>query len=508
MAAQAGDFVEAPLDLLCALLPQRLDGDRAPGQFVRAEHQGECRTARVSALELGFEAALPFGAGGVHLHAEPRLAQLTQGAQHDRGGGRVGHDGIDVGPGLGNGGALLPEQFQHALDADRPADGRGRLAAHLDDEIVVAPPGTDRTLGAEAVGDELEHREVVVVQAAHQARVDGVGDAVGVQDGAQAIEVGERLLAEEIHEPGRRIHHGLHRGVLGVQDAQRVGMQAALAVLVEQVRVPLEVGDELLAVARALRGLAEAVEFEPHIGEPDGLPERIRQQDQFRIDVRPCEAQCLGADLVELPETSALRLLAAEHGAGVPEALGTVVEHVVLDGRAHHAGGVLGPQAEVVVVAVFVGTVVEGVHLLLDDVGDFADAADEQRGVLQDGRADVAVGELSHEAAHLALQPFPAGRLGRQDVVHAFDGGEFGGPGGRCRGRAGGIACGHTSEGGGMGPGCGHGRHHEGMRRSCPERIREPRRCCRSGGKYSPRPPAGSRGRCALPAGSSPSLHR
>ncbi len=85
--------------------------------------------------------------------------------------------------------------------------------------------------------------------------------------------------------------------------------------------------------------------------------------------------------------------------------------------RQFHQAGV-----EVLGLAVLVGAVLEGVHLLLDDVGHLADATHEELRVLQDRGADVAKRKARHLLAHDAFEPFPARRLGRQDVVHAFDG--------------------------------------------------------------------------------------
>jgi hypothetical protein len=60
--------------------------------------------------------------------------------------------------------------------------------------------------------------------------------------------VRERLGAEEVDQLGRRLDHVLHGRVLGVEDAQRVAVQAALAVFVELVGMLLEVG--LMSSAR------------------------------------------------------------------------------------------------------------------------------------------------------------------------------------------------------------------------------------------------------------------
>ena len=228
-----------------------------------------------------------------------------------------------------------------------------------------------------------------------------------------------------IDQPGRAFGQRLHGRVLGVEDAQRVGVQAAACVLVELVGMLLEVGDQRRTVLAPLFRLAQAVELQPPVRQAQLAPQRHGQQDQLGIHLRPGKAQRLGADLVELPVAAALRTLAAEHGAHVEQALAAVVQQVVLGHGAHQAGRTLGAQRQVVGVAVLVLPVLEGVHLLLDNVGHLAQAAGEQLGVLHDRRAGVAVGEPSHHAAHRLLQPLPARRDRRQDVVHALDGGDL-----------------------------------------------------------------------------------
>ena len=182
-----------------------------------------------------------------------------------------------------------------------------------------------------------------------------------------------------------------------------------------------QVSDQLGAVLLALVRLPEAVDFQAHVVQAQLLPQRVRQQDDFRIHVGPGKTQRFGADLVELPVATALRPLVPEHRAHVVQALAAVVQQRMFGHRAHHAGGAFGAQRQLFAVQ----AVLEGVHLLFDDVGHLAQAANEQRRRLDDRCADVAVGVARHQAAHLVFQPLPARRLGRQDVVHAFDGSQF-----------------------------------------------------------------------------------
>ena len=117
--------------------------------------------------------------------------------------------------------------------------------------------------------------------------------------------------------------------------------------------------------------------------------------DDFGVDHGRVRADGFGADLEELAVAALLRAFAAEHRADVVELLeaGLLVEPV-LDVGADHRGGVFGTQGEGTAVAVL-----EGVHLLADDVGLFADAAREQLGLLEDRRADLCDNK-GHEVAY------------------------------------------------------------------------------------------------------------
>ena len=88
-----------------------------------------------------------------------------------------------------DGPARLLQQRDQALDPHCEADRRGRLAADLREQPIVASTAAHRPLCAEAVGHPLEHGEVVVVEPAHEVMVDGERQARVLQDGLQAVEV-------------------------------------------------------------------------------------------------------------------------------------------------------------------------------------------------------------------------------------------------------------------------------------------------------------------------------
>jgi hypothetical protein len=87
-------------------------------------------------------------------------------------------------------------------------------------------------------------------------------------------------------------------------------VQAAARVLVEDVRVRLEVGDQRCAMRVALGRLAQAVEFQAHVtafDQSELAQQRAREQDLLGVDVRAGKAHRLDVELVELAITPLLR---------------------------------------------------------------------------------------------------------------------------------------------------------------------------------------------------------
>ncbi len=201
-------------------------------------------------------------------------------------------------------------------------------------------------------------------------------------------------------------------------------MQAATRIFVQLVCVGFEVGDQGRTVGLAFVRLAQAVDLQAHVltdGQAQVAPQGGGHQDELGVHIWTGETQHLGTHLMELAIASFLRALVAEHGADVVQALAAFVQKIVLVDGAHRAGGAFGAQGQLVAIeAVF-----KGVHLLFDDVGDFAQATHEQGGGLDDGRAHVQIAVAAHQLSHLVFEPFPARRFRRQDVVHAFDGGQL-----------------------------------------------------------------------------------
>ena len=135
-----------------------------------------------------------------------------------------------------------------------------------------------------------------------------------------------------------------------------------------------------------------------------GLQHADGHLDDLRVQGSVLRAKDLDAVLVELAQAAGLGLLVAEAGAGgVVELAGQALVQVALDEGAHRARGALGLEGDGAM-----ALVLKGVHLLLHHVGGVANAALEQLGVLEDGRADLPVARLGADAAHVFIDDLPS----------------------------------------------------------------------------------------------------
>jgi hypothetical protein len=145
------------------------------------------------------------------------------------------------------------------------------------------------------------------------------------------------------------------------------------------------IGNQRIAVRTALSGLAQAVDFQAHMlafDQAQLAPQRTGHAGSSRHPRRgrqgPVPQRQAGGTGGSGP------FAGARGGTSDPRsrrACGPSYSSVVLDHRAHHAGGGLGAQRE----PVAVHRIGEGVHLLFDDVGHLAQAAHKQCCGLDDG---------------------------------------------------------------------------------------------------------------------------
>jgi hypothetical protein len=90
----------------------------------------------------------------------------------------------------------------------------------------------------------------------------------------------------------------------------------------------------------------------------------------------------------------------------------------VLDNGAHAGRGAFRAQRQLFAIE----RVFERVHFFFNDVGDLADGALEQRGLLDDGRADFTVAVGGEPVVHHGFKVLPARAVLGQYVVHATNG--------------------------------------------------------------------------------------
>ena len=160
-------------------------------------------------------------------------------------------------------------------------------------------------------------------------------------------------------------------------------MQAPFGVGIQLAFVLLQVGDQGQAMRLALGQLPQAVDFQSNIDQSQRLPQMMGQQNDLGIHFGACKTQGLGPNLVKLAVTTTLRPFMAKHWAHVIQPFATLVQHGMLNAGANHTGGVFWPQGQLFTIQ----SVGKGIHLLLNDVGDFTQAAHKQTRGLHDGGA-------------------------------------------------------------------------------------------------------------------------
>ena len=158
---------------------QRLHDDGAGGEFVVADDHRVVGAAAVGELHLRLHRAVVVAAVG----GEPGVAEV--GGEHGRLAPADDVDDERVERTLDGGEhALVVAGEQRAVEPEGEADAGCRRAAERLDEPVVAATAAEGVLGrVERAALELEDRAAVVVEAAHQLRLDGERDVERPQTG-------------------------------------------------------------------------------------------------------------------------------------------------------------------------------------------------------------------------------------------------------------------------------------------------------------------------------------
>ena len=179
--------------------------------------------------------------------------------------------------------------------------------------------------------------------------------------------------------------HRPHRRSFVVEHPQRVQSCAPQCFFVE-----IERKEELLQqfpILRTAAIVAQRGELQPEPVQAQRPEAGVGNRDHLGVQGGVVDSDRLHTDLLQLAIATGLRTLVAEERTRVTQfhRQRTTVQ-AVLDHRAHHPGGALGPQRHRAVTAIG-----ERVHLLGHHVGRFTDTAGEQRGVFEYGQLDIAV---------------------------------------------------------------------------------------------------------------------
>ncbi len=393
---------------------QVLDLQPALGEFVLPEHQRQPRPRTVGRLHRALEATIAVS----QVDTDPGGAQSACDTDEFGFGRRAQRHSEDLAAGRLGARDTLGLQRQHRpVDADPEPDARQiLLGAQLSHQTVVAPAAADARLRTETVVDEFERGLRVVVQAAHQTRVDLVDDTQPVQVRQDEVEVRLRVVGQIVDEQRCACGRRLDLGPLVVEDTQRVDLGAHPGGLVE-----IEPEQELLqrlSIARTALVVTQRGDLEPEPRQAEAAIALVGDRDDLGVQRRVVDTDRLDADLLQLAVPAGLRLLVAEERPGVADLHRQLAAvEAVLDHRAHHARGALGTQRHRAVAAVG-----EGVHLLAHDIGRLPDPACEQRGVLEHRQFDVAVAGTTRCVGERVPDP-PEVRRVRREVVRDAPGG-------------------------------------------------------------------------------------
>src|SRR5258708_257515 len=219
------------------------------------------------------------------------------------------------------------------------------------------------------LGHELEGGVAVIVETAHEPGAQLISDAEMIEPtthlGEEVSAIVVQVLIEARHAGGNA-PIGV---VLGIEDAEWVHVKAPATVLGKLRRVLAEIADERLAVSAPARGVSECVELQDGSIEDTEVAQDLRAQlDHLHVRLRLRHADELHVDLMKLAEPALLRPLVPEHRSAREELERQALRQSVGDDRAADAGGIFGPERDLIAAAV-----AESVHFLGHDIRGLAD---------------------------------------------------------------------------------------------------------------------------------------
>ncbi|MPM83045.1 hypothetical protein SDC9_130108 [bioreactor metagenome] len=180
---------------------------------------------------------------------------------------------------------------------------------------VISSAAADRALGADAIRGDLKHGLGVIIQSAHQPRVDDIANPHAVKQLEQVLLVILALVTEIVADDRRAVCDLLAAFNLAIQHAKRVGFQAHLAGFTEFVIVPAQVALECFVILRTAGRIADAVEANGQPAAAEAGEQFGRNRDAFRVCAWLCGAEKLHPELMVLTQSSRLRALITKRRA-------------------------------------------------------------------------------------------------------------------------------------------------------------------------------------------------
>ena len=166
----------------------------------------------------------------------------------------------------------------------------------------------------------------------------------------------------------QRIDNRLIRGHLAVENPQRIGLRASLAVAAQRRNILAQCRHQRGAERGSARRTPDRVDDQLSLLDPELADQRAGHFDDFRVDRRVGHTEHLDVELMKLAISPLLRTLISKHGAEAVElGHGQFLLQRVLDERPGHARRNFRPQGDPL--TAFIG---KRVHLLLYDVGRLA----------------------------------------------------------------------------------------------------------------------------------------
>ena len=194
---------------------------------------------------------------------------------------------------------------------------------------------------APCLHDDLKHGFGVVIQSAHDVGVDGKGDVPGGQKRLQLLKVLLALIAQAVQDHRGVLHDGLALFFLAVQDTQGVFLEPLLAGGAHFVDALAQIVFQRFMILGPAVGAADGIDVHRQVFKPQPGQETKQGGNQFRFHRGLLAAEAFHAELVMLPQPSALGAFIAENGrveiihlAG--QGFG---EQMVFDKGAHGPGG-------------------------------------------------------------------------------------------------------------------------------------------------------------------------